>query len=278
LTTFGVGNPANTSYAQRSENFISPKLALSYEWMSDTVLKASVGRAVRMPTVSELYGATSTTNSQYINDPNLKPEKSVTLELSAEKDFGNGALRFTFFRENTQDSLYSQTTFDSVANKNVSRVQNIGRILTNGLEVAYNGTDVVKKGLDLSGSITYADSVIKENTGFVAVAGDTIGKQQPNIPKWRATALASYRLDQHWSASLGARYSGVQFRTLNNGDVNGYTYQGVSEYFTTDVRVRYVVNKQWTASVGIDNLNNYQYWNFHPYPNRSYVAELKFDL
>jgi iron complex outermembrane receptor protein len=278
LTTFGVGNPANTSYVQRSENYISPKAALSYEWSSDTVLKASAGRAVRMPTVSELYGATSTTNSQYINDPNLKPEKSVTLELSAEKDFGNGALRLTFFRENTQDSLYSQTTFDSVANKNVSRVQNVGRILTNGLEVAYNGTDVVKKGLDLSGSITYADSVIKENTGFVAVAGDTIGKQQPNIPKWRATALASYRLDQHWSLSLGARYSGVQFRTLNNGDVNGYTYQGVSEYFTTDVRVRYVVNKQWTASVGIDNLNNYQYWNFHPYPNRSYVAELKFDL
>jgi iron complex outermembrane receptor protein len=278
LTTFGVGNPANTSYAQRSENYLSPKAALSYEWSSNTVLKASAGRAVRMPTVSELYGATSTTNSQYINDPNLKPEKSLTLELSAERDFGKGALRLTFFRENTQDSLYSQTSFDPAANKNVSRVQNIGRILTNGLEVAYNGTDVVKKGLDLSGSITYADSIIKENAGFVTVAGDTIGKQQPNIPKWRATALASYRLDEHWSASLGARYSGVQFRTLNNGDVNGYTYQGVSEYFTTDVRVRYVVNKQWTASVGIDNLNNYQYWNFHPYPNRSYVAELKFDL
>ena len=278
LTTFGVGNPANISYAQRSENYISPKAALSYEWSSDTVLKASAGRAVRMPTVSELYGATSTTNSQYINDPNLKPEKSLTMELSAEKEFGNGALRVTFFRENTQDSLYSQTTFDPLANKNVSRVQNIGRILTNGLEVSYNGVNVLKKGLDLSGSITYADSVIKENKGFVLVAGDTIGKQQPNIPKWRATALASYRLDEHWSASLGARYSGVQFRTLNNGDVNGYTYQGVSEYFTTDVRVRYVVNKQWTASVGIDNLNNYQYWNFHPYPNRSYVAELKFDL
>uniref|UniRef100_UPI0025F28B0A TonB-dependent receptor domain-containing protein n=1 Tax=Rhodoferax sp. UBA5149 TaxID=1947379 RepID=UPI0025F28B0A len=136
----------------------------------------------------------------------------------------------------------------------------------------------VKKGLDLSGSVTYADSTIKENAGFVSVAGDTIGKQQPNIPKWRATALASYRVDEHWSASLGARYSGPQFRTLNNADVNGATYQGVSEYFTTDVRVRYVVGRQWTASFGIDNLNNYQYWNFHPYPQRSYMAELKFDL
>ncbi len=278
LTTFGVGNAANTSYGARTENYISPKAALSYQWLDDTVLKASTGRAVRMPTVSELYGATSTTNSQYINDPNLRPEKSWTTELSAEKELGQGLLRLTFFTEHTRDSLYSQTTLDPLANKNVSRVQNIARIQTMGLELAYNGVDVIRKGLDLSGSITYADSVIKENAGFVALAGDTIDKQQPNVPRWRATILASYRLDQHWSVALGARYSGAQFRTLNNADVNGYTYQGVSPYFTTDLRVRYVVNKQWTASLGIDNLNNYQYWNFHPYPQRSYVAELKFDL
>jgi iron complex outermembrane receptor protein len=278
FTTFGVGNAANVGYDSRTENFISPKAALSYQWRGDTVLKASTGRAVRMPTVSELYGATSTTNSQYINDPNLKPEKSWTTELSAEKDLGTGLLRLTVFTENTQDSLYSQTTFDAVANRNVSRVQNIGRIQTNGVEVAYNGFDVLKKGLDLSGSITYADSIIKENNGFVVVAGDTIGKQQPNIPQWRATALASYKVDAHWSASLGARYSGPQFRTLDNSDVNGFTYMGVSQYFTTDVRVVYKVDKQWRASFGIDNLNNYQYWNFHPYPQRSYVAELKFDL
>ena len=278
FTTFGIGNAANVGYAARSENFVSPKAALSYQWTRDTVLKGSLGRAVRMPTVSELYGATSTTNSQYINDPNLNPEKSWTTELSAEKDLGNGVLRFTLFTEDTRDSLYSQTAFDAVANKNVSRVQNIGRIQTQGLEVAYNGFDVLKKGLDLSGSVTYADSVIKENAGFVVMAGDTLGKQQPNIPQWRATALVSYRVDEHWSASLGARYSGPQYRTLNNADVNGATYQGVSEYFTTDVRVRYVVDKQWTASFGVDNLNNYQYWNFHPYPQRSYMAELKFDL
>jgi iron complex outermembrane receptor protein len=29
-----------------------------------------------MPTVAELYRATSTTNSQFVNDPGLRPEKS----------------------------------------------------------------------------------------------------------------------------------------------------------------------------------------------------------
>ena len=265
-------------YPSRHERYLSPKAALSYQAAPDWVLKASAGRAVRMPTVSELYGATSTTNSQYINDPTLKPEKSWTTELSAEQDLGHALLRLTYFSENTHDSLYAQTTFDPVANKNISRVQNVGRIQTNGLEFAFNGSDVLRRGLDLNASVTYADSVIKANDGFVVTPGDTIGKRQPNIPKWRATALVNYRFDERWSVAYGARYSGTQYRTLNNADVNGFTYQGVSKYFATDVRVRYQIDRQWSVAVGIDNLNNYPYWNFHPYPQRSYSAELKFDL
>jgi iron complex outermembrane receptor protein len=53
---------------------------------------------------------------------------------------------------------------------------------------------------------------------------------------------------------------------------------GVSKFFTVDARLRYKVDKQWSVAFGIDNLNNYQYWNFHPYPQRSYFADLKFDL
>ncbi|HEY4081623.1 MAG TPA: TonB-dependent receptor [Burkholderiaceae bacterium] len=265
-------------YPSRKVNDLSPKAALSWQFLPDTVLKASIGRAVRMPTVSELYGATSTTNSKYINDPNLKPEKSWTGELSAESSFGPVSSRLTFFAEDTRDSLYSQTTFDAGANQNISRVQNVDHIATTGLEATLSSRDWLLKGLDLSGSVTYADSKIKSNAGFVATPGDTVGKWQPNIPRWRATAVASYRFDEHWTATLAGRYSGTQYRTLNNADVNGFTYQGVSKYATLDMRVLYRFNRQWSAAVGVDNLNNYQFWNFHPYPQRSYSAELKFDL
>jgi iron complex outermembrane receptor protein len=226
-----------------------------------------------------LYGATTAnTTSQYLNDPNLKPEKSWTAEFSAEKDLGNSQLRLTYFVEDTRDGLFSQGLPNPVGTGTITTVQNVGRILTNGLEAVFSGEDVFRKGVDLSGSVTYADSTIQENNGYVSVPGDTIGKQQINIPKWRATALVSYRIDQNWSTSFGARYSGPQYRTVNNGDINGATYQGVTEFFTTDVRVRYVEGKRWSASFGIDNLNDYQYWNFHPYPGRSFVAEIKYDI
>jgi iron complex outermembrane receptor protein len=38
------------------------------------------------------------------------------------------------------------------------------------------------------------------------------------------------------------------------------------------------VAEQWTAAVGINNLNHYKYWNFHPDPRSTLIAELKFDL
>jgi iron complex outermembrane receptor protein len=262
----------------RSQSHVSPKAAVSWQWLPDTALKAALGRAVRFPTVGELYGSTSTVNALFINDPGLRPEKSWTTELSAEKDLGNALARLTFFAETTRDALYSQTSFDAAANRNIGRVQNVDRIVTRGVELAYNGNDVLARGLDLGGSITYADSAIRANSGFVATPGDTIGKQQPNIPKWRATALAGYRWNDKWTTSLGARYSGRQFRTLDNSDVNGATYQGVSRYFTVDARVRYQVNSKVSAAFGIENLNNDRYWNFHPYPQRSYVLEMKVDL
>lgn len=272
-------NAYNQTWPNRQESYPSPKAAVSYEWADDTVLKASLGRAVRMPTVFELYGATSTSNSQFINDPNLRPEKSWTGELSYEKTLRDGGLwRLTYFRESTQDGLFTQSIFDPNANATVSRVQNIGRMETQGLEAAFNSTDVLVRKLDLGGSVTYANSIITENDGYVTTPGDTIGKMQPNIPHWRATAVGTYRIDPQWTGTLAMRYSGTQYRTLNNSDVYGNTYMGVSRYCTLDARLRYKIDKEWSLAMGIDNLNNQQYWNFHPYPQRSYHAELKYDL
>ena len=272
---------SSLNYPTRNEQAISPKAAISNQITEDTVLKGSVGRAVRFPTPAELYGATSTTNSLYINDPNLAPEKAWTGELTLEKLIGTGTLRLTWFAEQVTDALYSQTAYDAAANRNISRVQNVGRIVTNGLELVFGGTDVGAdigiRGLDLNGSVTYADSVIKENSGFVTTPGDTVGKRQPNIPRWRATVLGNYRFTEAFSASLGVRYSGQQYRTLNNIDVNGYTYQGVSPFLTADVRALWRINKTFTASIGIDNINNDRYWNFHPYPQRTYMATLRAD-
>ena len=271
------GQTANASTAvdhpERSEHYLSPKAAMAWQAGERWVLKASTGRAVRMPTVSELYqGGINGSGTLINNDPNLKPEKSWTTELTAERDLDNGLLRLTAFFERTRDALYSQTNV--LVTPNVTNVQNVDAIRTHGIELSYQAANVGVRGLDLGGSLTWTDSKITRNDKFPA----SVGKWQPRIPEWRASAVATWRPDDKWSYTFGARYSGNQYSTLDNSDGNGFAYQGASRYFTTDVRVRCQISKQVSAAVGIDNLNNYRFWNFHPYPQRTYMAELKVDL
>ena len=262
-----------TLYPDRLENYFSPKLAISHLWAPDLMLKASTGRAVRMPTVHELYGSTTANaNNVYTNDPNLKPEQSQTTELTAEKDLGSGLLRTTAFFETTRNAIVSQSAI--LPNYGTATyLQNIKRIESKGLEIAYSGQNVFTRGLDFSTSLTYVDSRIKEN-----VVADTIDKRQIRVPIWRANALVNYHWNDKLSTSLGARYAGRMYGQLNNSDINGYAYTGNSKFFVVDTRVVYKVDKQWTVAAGVDNLNNYQYWNFHQYPMRTYRAELKWDL
>ncbi len=271
-----AGSTAPVNHPARSENYLSPKGALSWQLAPDAFVKYAVGRAVRMPTVNELYGATSTTISQYVNDPNLRPEKSWTQELSFEQTLDQHHWRLTAFAEDTRDGIYSQTIAASTpSSTTVTRVQNVDFIVTRGLEAVWSSYHLWLPGLDMSASVTYADSTIRENAGYVTVPGDTLGKRQPNIPRWRATLLATYRWSPEWSSTVAVRHSGKQYNTLNNSDTNGNAYMGVSPFTTVDVRARWQIDPRWSAALGIDNLTNQTYWNFHPYPQRSYTAELK---
>lgn len=260
------------NYPERKDTYFSPKAAIAYQISQTWALRASLGRAVRMPTVSELFQGTVIAGEIVNSNPNLKPEKSWTSEFTAERDLGKGLLRTTVFHEDTRDALYSQTMI--VPTGTATTVQNVEHMRTTGLEVAYQENDVALRGLDLSGSVTFANSKTVKNDNNPA----SVGKWQPRVPRWRASALASYRPDDKWIYTFGARFSGRQYGQLDNSDVNGFAYGGISSFFVTDVRVRYQIAKQWSASIGIDNLNNKKYWNFHPYPQRTVLAELKFDL
>ncbi|MDH0864607.1 TonB-dependent receptor [Mitsuaria sp. GD03876] len=262
-------------HADRAKTAWSPKAALSYGVGEHWVLKASTGRAVRFPTVSELFQGGFDTAGNFINNnPSLKPERSWTSELSAEwTGAGRDNLRVTLFHEDSRDALYSQ--INPGVSTSTSTVQNIDHVRTRGVELS--GTASLPRRITLTGSVTFADSVILANSGYATVPGDTVGKWQPRVPRWRATLLAQWQARDDLSLSLGARYSGKQFGTLDNSDVNGLAYMASSKYFTVDARAQWRVDRQWTLAAGIDNLNDYQYWNFHPYPGRTFQVEARWD-
>lgn len=258
------------AFGERKENWLSPKLAVSYDTGAAWLLRASAGRAYRAPTVAELYQGSISAGQIVNNDPNLKPENALSADLTAEKDLANGLLRISVFREDMKDALYSQTD----VNTNITNIQNIDRILSLGAELAYQGRDLLLRGLDFAGSLTWVDSEVKKNDKNPS----SVGKKQVRVPEWRATAVVSYRQNEALSYSLGARYSGEQYSNVNNTDVNPETYFGTSKLFMVDVRARYAFAKGWAVAFGIDNLNNDKAWAFHPYAQRTYHLELKGDF
>ena len=77
---------------------------------------------------------------------------------------------------------------------------------------------------------------------------------------------------------LASRYSGKHYSTLDNTDVIGHVYGAFDNYFVVDTRIHYNATQNFSFDFGIDNLFNEQYFLFHPFPGRTFIAEAKYKL
>jgi iron complex outermembrane receptor protein len=273
---FNVGGGTGIHQPNRSASGVSPKATLSWNVAQDWRLTGSVGKAIRFPTVSELYQIVSTGSTFASPNPDLKPERALSGELAIERAVDGGSLRVSLFRETTHDALISQTSTLAGVAVPVSFVNNVGKVCNRGVEFVAQKSDVGIRGLDLSGSITFVDSTILSNDSFASAAGTTsVGKHVPNVPRWRATAVATYRPSTAWAFTLAGRYSGTQFSTLDNTDNTPNVFGAFDKFLVFDARALYRINEQLSAAFGVDNLTNEKYFLFHPFPQRTYVASIE---
>lgn len=273
---FGGSNYTGTEnlvYEDRTASNLSPKASLSYQASADWVLRGSVGKAYRYPTVGEMFQTFTGPGTIKMNDPNLKPEQVVSSELTGEKSLENGLWRVSLFNEDKWDALVSQDDITTTPGTTIKSIQNVGKIQTYGVETALELVDFLTSGLDLNASVTYTSSKILEDDQHPAYVGMT----QTRIPDWRATIVGVYHASDKLSYSLAARYSGRQYNSLDNSDSNPDTYGGASSFLIADVKVLYKVDKQWSAAFGVDNINDCKAYVAHPYPQRTVFASLKYD-
>ncbi len=97
----------------------------------------------------------------------------------------------------------------------------------------------------------------------------------PYVPQWRDTVQVTYRPTGQLAYSIAARYQSRIFSTLDNTDKVQHVYGAFDPFLVVDAHVHYAVNNVVTADLGIDNLFNQKYFEFHPFPQRTYVASLK---
>ena len=305
----GYNNTATKSLSQPNKNDLefSPKGKLTWKPIDRVQTGISVAKAYRFPTVTELFQTTTTPSGSGSNlivaNPNLKPEEALSSEWSNEYHFDEGKIRLSFFQEQVKNAIYTQTTIapTGAGTSTISAPSNVGEIQSYGIEFAGDKSNVGIEGLDLYGSATWVDSTITQNNATDAALAaaskaptaaaalltnpnafqPTAGQNQPKVPQWRAAATVSYRpqvLNDNLITSVNARYSGTQYGQLNNSDTNFASYTGGgTSYFIVDLHAKYNITKQISAATGIDNVTNQEVWIFHPFPARTYFAEIKYN-
>ena len=253
-----------------SSNRFSPKAALAYAIDPHLTARLSFGQAWRFPTVGELYQIVTTPVASVPN-PNLRPERARSLELALERQDNRGTLRLALFNEVIKDALISQTGPLAVTPVQVGTyVQNVDETRARGAELSVARTNVVGR-VDVSGSVTYADAITSKN----AVLPGAVGKLLPSVPRWKATAVATWRPVEGVALTAAARYASRNYGALDNSDVVGNTYQGFYKYFVVDLRAQFRVAQHIEFGIGVDNVNNDRYFLFHPFPQRSFAADVK---
>lgn len=267
-----LGNATNTlRYADRQRTDFSPKVALSWDFANDWQLRLAHGKAVRYPTVAELFQGTISANAIITNNPSLKPEIDESTDLTLTRQLTAGHWRVSLFQDRIADALYSQT--DITVTPTVTSVQNINLMRVRGIEGELGLTNVWTPGLDLSASLALNDAKTLQDNQYPLANG----KVFPRIPTMRASLFANYRFAPQWGISLGIRHSGRQYGSLNNSDFVD-SYGAVSSFTVIDAKLRWKFSPSLTASLGVDNLSNARYWVYHPYAGRTVFGQLRWDL
>lgn len=268
-----IASGASVSQPTRSFSGFSPKVSLEWRPAAQWSVRLSAGQAWRFPTVGELYQAVTVGTLLANPNPDLLPERARSAELAIERRSDNGSIRASFFNEVVDDALISQTGTVAGTTSTASFVQNVDRTRARGIEIAVDQRDILP-GLDVSGSLTYADAITSKNPVFPA----SEGKLLPSVPRWKTNLVLTWRPVERLSLTGAARFASRNWASLDNSDHYGNTYQGFYKYFVVDLRATYKVGNHWELAAGIDNVNNDKYFLFHPFPQRSFNASLSWKL
>jgi iron complex outermembrane receptor protein len=277
-----VNGGTRVEQPERTATRFSPKAVLAWMPNADWTATASVGKAYRFATVSELYQLVSTGVTFTSPDPNLEPDDALVAELRVERRFARGSAQLSLFQDDVHDAIISQfLPLVPGAPTLYSYLSNVDHVRGRGAELVLGRRDLLVRGLELTGTATYLDArtlALSGRASATAPAGSAVGKFLPNIPKWRGSVTAAYTPMERLSFALAGRYSSKMFTTLDNADVNPNTYQGFTQWFVMDAKASLRVDRHWSTSLGVDNLLDRKYFLFHPFPQRTFVVSARLGL
>jgi vitamin B12 transporter len=229
------------------QDIFTYRLAAAHTFATGTKLHGSFGKGSTNPTFQQQYGYQP---SNFVGNPNIKPESSFGYDFGVEQKWLGGRLitDLTYYNIALRDAItpfYNNFFQESVLNAP-------GTLHRHGVEFAFTAIPTDK--LSISGSYTYF-------TGK-----DALGLLPVRRPNHAASLNASYRLlDDKARLAVGLSHNGKMRDNVFNNNTYVNDSLTLREFTLLSAQFSYDVNKNTTAYVRAENMLNTRYEEVYSY-------------
>lgn len=271
------GDNTNGKLSDRDASRVSPKASLSFTPTNALSFRYSFSKAYRFAMAQELFDSSSNTNSVNISDPTLAPEAGYFHDFKIQYELDQGYTRLSFFYNEIEDEIMSTQTL--LANgKTKNRTRGIDKTETIGTEFVYQQDYINDLPIGLNVNGTWINKEIKKDFNNP----NLVDKEWVRIPQWRANGTLTYHTTVNWDNIVAVQYRSKAHNNPDNSDSRGHVYGANDEYVLVNFKSSYKmdIGNDMTArfSVGVDNILDENYYDYHPYPQRTYFANIGLDI
>lgn len=214
-----------TSFDDRTEQQLSPRLGLRVRPLEGLTLRASAYRAFRAPTLNELYRPFQVGTILTAANANLGAERLWGAEAGMEAESASLGLttRVTGFWNVLDDPITNVTLEQPLPDGSTRQRENLGQARVRGVEASVDWK-LARQWTALL-AYTFVDPVVTRSPGQPGL----VGKQLAQDPRHRGTAILTFHDPDIVTATVQLRVTGAQFEDdLNERPMGGYAVVDVS--------------------------------------------------
>lgn len=245
-TSPSTGTTTITQFPGVSKSTITPHAGLVLHLVHGLRARAGFYQGFRAPTLDELYRGFRVGSVVTLANANLGPERVTGYEFGLNQQAGaNFFWRVTAFADRLKDPV-SNVTISATPTLITNQRENLGFVNVKGIEASADYRAV--RGVDLTASYVFEQPVVGSFPQNMALAGNLL----PQVPKHRATLIASYRGWQRIVASVSGLYESHRFDDVSNNFKLG-------SFLVVGARVSRQFGERWMPFVEVENLLDRQY-------------------
>lgn len=212
----------------------SPRAYLVWEASPELVIKGGYGHAFKAPTLKQIspsyVGAEGP--HTFLGNGNIQPEKSDSLEISADWTRGPLNLRATLFHTKVDD-LITYRLIKTVGVRRTYLYDNVDKATISGLEAGFSW--------NINSTLLWTT-----NLTLLKTKDESTGKELNDRPGVSLASTVDWTVGQGWSSRGGVEYYGEQ--TSSAGDLPAYALWNAS------IGKRF--DKIFSLRAGVNNLTD----------------------